>query len=54
MTKGGINYVIKELLEEIDNTKKMYSLEKSSEAQRKIVEDLRLGRQLKIKIIGRL
>jgi hypothetical protein len=47
MTKGFYGYICKDLKEELDNTMKFYKLNKLSDAQRKLIEDLRIGRELR-------
>lgn len=48
MSKGGMKYVPKEFLIELNNTKSMYSIDKEAEAIRKMLEDLRIGRELRM------
>lgn len=50
MVKGRVTYVPKEFIEELDNTCKIYELKNRSEAMRKIIQDMRIGREIKFKL----
>ncbi len=47
MVKGGMKYLPKEFFIELDNTKSMYDLRRDSDAIRRLIEDLRIGREIK-------
>lgn len=47
MTKGTIKYVPKEVVEELDFLKKWWHLDKESEVFKRMVDDSRIGRQIK-------
>ena len=47
MSKGRYTYIPPEMDEELRNTKSTYNITKQSEAFRKMIEDLRIGRELR-------